>query len=172
SERRGESPCIFLKEFSFRSVLNRPVSSGGASGGEPKGEAGAAPAGGLTNRLGRSSVTMGRGKSKRPRWSAERRVSRSQGARGRLASVLRRGSHPRQGAARTRTERLFGAPLPLWREQEEESAGPRASRPEAAKRAAQRWLFDNVKNVLPKPAWSEAECGNRPIGGSSSVEGQ
>src|SRR5262245_19977764 len=87
---------------------------------------------------------MGRAKSKRPRWSAERRVSRSQGARGRLASVLRRVSHTRQGAA-IRTERLFGAPPPSLRAQraegdKERGAGPCASAVKRPNGQAKRWL--------------------------------
>src|SRR5215467_5289738 len=108
--------------------------------------------------------------SERPQWSAERRVSRSQGARGRLASVLRRGSHPRQGAARTRTERLFGAPPPSLRAQraegdKERGAGPCASVAPAAERAGGAlpvgWVNTvlRIHGVLARRGWGGAEKG-------------
>src|SRR5262245_48604393 len=99
--------------------------------------------------LGRPPGTTTRMMSERPQWSAARRVPRSQGARGRLASVLRRASQARQGAARTRTERLFGAPLPLSRETERRRRPVRLKAAKGQTGAAKRWLFDKVKNDLP-----------------------
>src|SRR5215510_11010164 len=89
--------------------------------------------------------------SERPQWSAARRVPRSQGARGRLANVLRRVSHTRQSAAyRTAARAPFRRSAPSLEGDEERGAARCAKgskkRPPGL---AQRWLFDKVKKRSP-----------------------
>jgi hypothetical protein len=68
----------------------------------------------------------------------------SHGARDRLASVPKRASPARRGAA-IRTERLFGAPLPLGQQAlrgRDTKAPPPRLKVEHTCGAAERWLFD------------------------------
>src|SRR5215510_2233536 len=100
--------------------------------------------------LGRPLGTTTRMMSERPQWSAARRVPRSQGARGRLANVLRRVSHTRQSVAyRTAARAPFRRSAPSLEGDEERGAarcakGSKSDPPGSA----QRWLFDKVKHVL------------------------
>src|SRR5262245_62711450 len=96
---RGEKLPLFLTSFLLCSRTQSSRLAEGVSGDEPAAEAGAAPAGGLVTRTRATTATKGSMESEQPQWSAARRVPRSQGARGRLASVLRRVSHTRQSAA-------------------------------------------------------------------------
>src|SRR5262249_8781039 len=70
-----------------------------SSGDIQRAEAGAAPAGGVTNRTRATAGHYDPDDVGAAAVSAARRVPRSQGARGRLANVLRRVSHTRQSAA-------------------------------------------------------------------------
>jgi hypothetical protein len=65
------------------------------------------------------------------------------GARDRLASVPTRASPARRGAA-IRTERLFGAPLPLGLrpKRAKHEGAPPGLKVEHTCGAAERWLFD------------------------------
>src|SRR5262245_25281181 len=121
--------------------------------------------------LGRPPGITTRMMSERPQWSAARRVPRSQGARGRLASVLRRVSHTRQSAAyRTAARAPFRRSAPSLEGDKERGAGPCASVAEAAKRAAKRWLFDKVEKGFPVARMERRRMREQPICGSQAVE--
>src|SRR5262245_59204354 len=106
------SPFLDIVPALFQAQSSRLAE--GVSGDEPAAEAGAAPAGGLVTRTRATTATKGSMESEQPQWSAARRVPRSQGARGRLASVLRRVSHTRQSAAyRTAARAPFRRSAPL-----------------------------------------------------------
>src|SRR5262249_5878617 len=98
--------------------------------------------------LGRPPGTTTRMMSERPQWSAARRVPRSQGARGRLASVLKAclAHTPKCGLSHGRTS-AFPALPSLFGGRKTRGATRCAkgskNRPPGS---AQRWLFDKVKN--------------------------
>src|SRR5262245_65759139 len=93
---RGEKLPLSLTSFLLCSRTQSSRLAEGVSGDEPAAEAGAAPAGGLVTRTRATTATKGSMDSEPPQWSAARRVPRSQGARGRLASVLERAAQAPQ----------------------------------------------------------------------------